>query len=245
MTGTFYIIGVGPGDPELLTIKGKRILEKCNIWFTPSAFKKEGSSTACDIAAAVIPTAGKTILSHHFPMKKVHRSRETAPEIRNAWEQGAKAIMAHLNKGDDVAFPTLGDPSIYSTALYILETLQEFGSPFPVEIIPGIAAVSATAARAQLPLCLGDEQLIIIPATFVNGEVRELLQKTGAAAFMKAGKALNRLIPLLEELDIIDNAVLVERCGLKGERIWRDIRLAAREELHYFSTLIVRAEKKG
>ncbi len=243
MKGTFYIIGVGPGDPELLTLKGKRILERCHIWFTPSAFKKEGSSTACDIAAAVIPTENKTILCHHFPMKKIHRDRETAPEVRSAWEQGATAIMKHLNRGDDVAFPTLGDPSIYSTALYILETLQEFGSPFPVKIIPGIPAVSAIAARAQLPLCLGDEQLIIIPATFTNGEARELLQKTRAAAFMKAGKALHRIIPLLEELDIIDNAVLVERCGLEGERIWRDIRLAARENLHYFSTLIVRTNR--
>ncbi len=243
MKGIFHIIGVGPGDPELLTLKGKRILEQCSIWFTPSAFTAEGTSTAYGIAAAAVSTKGKTILSHHFPMKKIHRKGETAPEVRKAWREGAKVIMQYLEKGENVAFPTLGDPTIYSTAFYILETLQEFGAPFQTEITPGIAAITAIAAKAQLPLCLGDEQLIIIPAAFENSQAKELLQQTGAAAFMKAGKALPRLIPLLEELDIIDNAVLIECCGQKDERIWNDIRLAAREKLHYFSTLIVRANR--
>ncbi len=245
MKGTFYVIGVGSGDPELLTLKGKRILEECRIWFTPSAFKDAGRSTACDIAAATVSTRDKVILSHHFPMKKNHRHQKTDQELSDAWKKGAETIMQHLDNGDDVAFPTLGDPTIYSTSFYVLETLQEFGSPFPVEIVPGISAITATAARSQLPLCLGDEQLVVIPALFEDMQTKELLQKVGAAAFMKVGKALNSLIPLLEELDIIDNAVLVERCGLEGERVWRDIRLAANQKLHYFSTLIVRTSKKG
>lgn len=245
MKGTFYVIGVGPGDPDLLTIKGKKLLEQCRIWFIPSAFKEEGKSIAYDIASAASSSAGKVILTHHFPMKKIHRGNGTAPEVREAWEQGAKIIMEHLDNGDDVVFPTLGDPTIYSTAFYICETLQEFGSPFPVKIVPGVPAIAATAAEAQLPLCLGDERLVVIPATFENNTIRKLLCQAEAAAFMKVGKAMKRLVPLLEELGLIDNAVLIERCSLENQRIWRDIRLAVDEELHYFSTLVVRSAKEG
>ncbi len=244
MKGTFHIIGVGPGDPELLTLKGKKILEQCPVWFTPSAFKEAGRSTAYDIITATVSPKEKNILSHYFPMKKNHRSEKIDKELSDAWRQGAKAIMEHLENGNDVAFPTLGDPTIYSTSFYVLETLQEYGLPFPVKIIPGISAITATAARVQLPLCLGDERMVIIPAVFEDNQIKELLKKVEAAAFMKAGKALGYLIPLLEELDIIDNAVLVERCGFEEERVWKDIRVAADKELHYFSTLIVRAKKK-
>lgn len=245
MQGTFYIIGTGPGDPELLTIKAKRILEECRIWFIPSAFKEDKKSLAYTTAAAVVSPAGKRVITHYFPMKKIPRGEEAAPEIREAWEKGAKHIMEHLANGEDVVFPSMGDPTIYSAAFYICETLQEFGSPFPIKIIPGVSSLGATAAEAQIPLCLGDERLVLIPATFTNEKIIELLAQVETAVFMKVDKVMKRLIPLLEELNLIDNAVLIERCSLEDQRIWRDIRQAADEKLHYFTTLIVRSKKEG
>jgi precorrin-2/cobalt-factor-2 C20-methyltransferase len=245
MKGTFYVVGAGPGDPKLLTLKGAEVLEKCPVWFIPTAFKDTSKSIAFDIASAIVSSADKTILNHYFPMKKIHRGEAIKPEVKEAWENGAKAIMEHLKAGRDVVMPTLGDPGIYSTALYVCETLQAFGSPFTINIIPGVPAIAATAAEAQLPLCLGDDRLVIIPATFENEKIKELLCHAEAAAFMKVGQALDRLIPLIEELGLIDHTVLVERASLPDQRIWYDIRKAKDEKLHYFSTMLVRSAHDG
>lgn len=241
MQGTFYIVGVGPGDPQLMTLKAARILEKCNIWFVPSAFEN-GGSMALKIASGVVNREGKTILSHHFPMKQVHRGEEPDPEIKSAWQEAAKTIMESLGDGQDVVFPTLGDPAIYSTGFYVCETLQEYGSPFKIQIVPGVSAIGASSAVSALPLCLGDERLVVIPATFENEHIRELLQLSDVVVFMKVYKVMERLVGLLEELGLVDNAVLVERCSLPDQRIWTDVRQAVGQNIHYFSTMVVRKD---
>ncbi len=245
MKGTLHVIGAGPGDPKLLTLRGAELLKECPVWFLPSARRNGEKSVARDIVSAVVDSSEKELLNHYFPMKKIHRGETVNPEVKAAWEEGARAILAHLNAGRDVAMPTLGDPGIYSTALYVCETLQAFAEPFSVRITPGVPAISATAAEAKMPLCLGDERVAVIPATFANDKIKELLARTEAAAFMKVGRALDRLIPLFEELGLLDHAVLVERASLPDQRLWRDIRLARGETLHYFSTLIVRSTCEG
>ncbi|MGW8193859.1 MAG: precorrin-2 C(20)-methyltransferase [Desulforhopalus sp.] len=239
MQGTFYIVGVGPGDPQLMTLKAAKILEKCDTWFVPSAFEN-GGSMALKIATGVVAQQGKVILSHRFPMKQVHRGKSPDPEVKVAWQEAAKIIMECLAQGRDVVFPTLGDPAIYSTGFYVCETLQECGSPFKIEIVPGVSAIGASSAVSTVPLCLGDERLVVIPATFENDRIRELLALCDAVVFMKVHKVLPRLVGLLEELGLVDKAVLVERCSLADQRVWTDIRQALGEELHYFSTMVVR-----
>ncbi len=244
MQGTFYVVGVGPGDPQLMTLKAAKILERCDVWFVPSAFDN-GGSMALKIASGVINPEDKRILSHRFPMKQIHRGKAPDPEVKEAWQDAARTIMACLGDGQDVVFPTLGDPAIYSTGFYICETLQEYGSPFNVEIVPGVSAVGASSAVAAMPLCLGDEKLVVIPATFENDRIRELLDLCDAAVFMKVYNVMPRLVKLLEELDIVDNAVLVERCSLTDQRVWTDVREAVDSDLHYFSTMVVRKKSCG
>lgn len=242
MQGTFYVVGVGPGDPQLMTLKAAEILKKCDVWFVPSAFDN-GGSMALKIASGVVSRSGKTILSHRFPMKQVHRGQTPDPEVKSAWQEAAKTIMACLEGGRDVVFPTLGDPAIYSTGFYVCETLQEYGSPFKVTIIPGVSAVGASSASAAVPLCLGDERLVVIPATFENERIRELLMLCDVAVFMKVHKVMARLVGLLEEMGLADQAVLVERCSLEDEKIWVNVREAVGQEIHYFSTMVVRKER--
>ena len=242
MQGTFYVVGVGPGDPQLLTLKAAKILEDCAVWFVPSAFEK-GGSMALKIASGAVSREGKTILSHHFPMKQIYRGEAPDPEVKSAWQQAAKTIMASLADGQDVVFPTLGDPAIYSTGFYVCETLQEYGSPFKVEIVPGVSAIGASSATAALPLCLGDERLVVIPATFENARIRELLELSDVVVFMKVYKVMERLVGLLEELDLVKNAVLVERCSLDDQKIWTDVREAVGQDIHYFSTMVVRKDR--
>lgn len=239
MQGTFYVVGVGPGDPQLMTLKAAKILDRCAVWFVPSAFEN-GGSMALKIASGAVSSEGKTILSHRFPMKQVLRGESPDPEVKNAWQQAAKTIMAALGDGYDVVFPTLGDPAIYSTGFYVCETLQEYGSPFAVEIVPGVSAIGASSAAAALPLCLGDERMVVIPATFANEKIKDLLRLSDVVVFMKVHNVMARLVGLLEELGLVDNAVLVERCSLGDQKIWTDVREAVGRDIHYFSTMVVR-----
>ncbi len=239
MQGTFYVVGVGPGDPQLMTLKAAKILDSCAVWFVPSAFEN-GGSMALKIASGAVSSEGKTILSHRFPMKQIPRGESPDPEVKSAWQEAAKTIMAVLADGHDVVFPTLGDPAIYSTGFYVCAALQEYGSPFPVEIVPGVSAIGASSAAAAVPLCLGDERLVVIPATFANDRIRDLLKLSDVVVFMKVCKVMERLVGLLEELDLVDNAVLVERCSLADQKIWTNVREAVGQDIHYFSTMVVR-----
>jgi len=239
MAGTFYVVGVGPGDPQLLTLKAAKILEQCPNWFVPSAFEN-GGSMALKIVEGAVDSTGKNILSHKFPMKQVHRGQEVDPEVKAAWGKAAETIISYLKDGQDVVFPTLGDPAIYSTGFYVCETLQEYGSPFQVEIVPGVSAIGASSAVSSLPLCLGDERLVVIPATFENHQIKDILDLCDVAVFMKVYKVMPRLVNLLTELDLLENAVLVERCSLEDQRVWKDVREAVDCDLHYFSTMVVR-----
>jgi len=241
MQGTFYIVGVGPGDPGLMTLKAARILEKCDVWFAPSAFK-DGDSMALKIVSGEVSSKGKKILTHYFPMKMVHRGKEPVSEVTAAWQEASTIIIDHLRAGNDVVFPTLGDPAIYSTGYYVCETLQKSGAEIKVEIIPGVSAIGASSAAAGLPLCLGDERLVVIPATFENGAMREVLAQSDTVVFMKVHKVMPKIIKLLDELDLLDKAVLVERSSLGDEKIWTNIRDAVDRDIHYFSTILVRKQ---
>jgi len=239
MTGQFYVIGVGPGDPELMTLKAARLLEKCPVWFVPKAHR-DGDSTALSILAGSVATADKEILELHFPMKKIRMGEEPDPEVATAWRAAAEAILEKLRAGIDVAFPTLGDPAIYSTGFYVCDTLLKIAPELPVAIVPGVSSIGASAAAVGQPLCLGDDRMVVIPATFENGRLRETLEQFDTVVLMKVHRVMDKVVGLLTELDLLDRAVLVERSSRSDQRVRRDLAAAARDELHYFSTIIVR-----
>ena len=239
MRGTLYVVGVGPGDPELMTLKGVKILEQCPVWFAPKAHS-EGESTALTIAGAIVDMKGKNIITHRFPMKQVYRAEQADSELSVAWREAAQQIIVHLQAGVDVVFPTLGDPAIYSTGFYVYEALAACNYTGPVKVIPGVSSIGASAASAEMPLCLGDERMVVLPATFENRSISSLLAQVDVVVFMKVHRVLKRIVALLEEENLLEGAVLVERTSCNGERIWHDVRMAQDEELHYFSTLIVR-----
>lgn len=240
--GRLYLVGVGPGDPELMTCKAVRILRDCPLWLAPKA-RENGNSSAVAIAGGQIPLAGREILELHFPMIKVHMDREQDPELRRGWQAAAATVLEHLRRGRDVAFPTLGDPSFYSTAFYLLATLQEMTPDLEVTVVPGVPAMAACAADALLPLGLGDDLISVVPAAFDDARLRAVLEGCDTIVLMKVHRALERIIPLLAELDLLGRTVLIERCGLEGQRIFHDPRQALGRELHYFSTMLIRKKR--
>ena len=239
MKGTFYVVGVGPGDPQLMTLKAVTILKKSEVWLAPTG-KKERESTALGIAEGVVSSSDKEILTHYFPMKKIRMGRTPDPEVRKAWNEAAAIVIERLRSGKDVAFPTMGDPAVYSTGFYVSETLASIAPELIVEIVPGVSSIGASAAAAGQPLCLGDDRLVVIPATYENGHLRETLENFDTVVLMKVHRVMDRLVPLLDEMSLLDKTVLVERTSQNGQRIRRDLRTALTEKHHYFSTMIVR-----
>lgn len=241
-SGHLYLVGVGPGDPELMTLKAVRILTEAKVWAVPTA-RENGFSSAQQIAGQVVPTNGRTILSLCFPMKKVFLGQETDEHLLVAWRKSADEVIRHLDRGEDVAFPTLGDATLYSTAFYLLAMIQEQRPQTRVTVVPGITAMAACAASQSTPLALGDDVLAVVPAAFEDERLRDILTTLDAVVLMKVHRRLDALIDLLEELGLADCAVLTERSGLPGERVYTDIRAARGVQLHYFSTMVIRKKK--
>ncbi|MDD2468256.1 MAG: precorrin-2 C(20)-methyltransferase [Desulfobulbus sp.] len=241
-TGHLYLVGVGPGDPELMTYKAVRILSEAKIWAVPTA-KENGLSSAQKIAGQMVPDNGRTILSLCFPMKKVYLGQETDNQLLTAWRKSADEVIYHLDRGEDVAFPTLGDATLYSTAFYLLAMIQEQRPGVSVTVVPGITAMAACAASQSSPLALGDDVLAVVPAAFEDDRLRGILMTLDAVVLMKVHKRIDALIALLEELGLTDSAVLIERSGMPEERVFTDIREAKGLTLHYFSTMVIRKKK--
>lgn len=241
-TGHLYLVGVGPGDPELMTYKAVRILTEAKIWAVPTA-RENGVSSAQQIAGQMIADKGRKILSLCFPMKKVFLGQETDDQLLQAWRKSADEVIRHLDQGEDVAFPTLGDATLYSTAFYLLAMIQEQRPDVPVTVVPGITAMAACAASQSSPLALGDDVLAVVPAAFEDDRLRQILTTLDSVVLMKVHKRIDALIDILEELELAEHAVLIERSGMEGERVYTDIREARGRKLHYFSTMVIRKKK--
>lgn len=238
MKATLFIVGTGPGDPELLTLKAVNTVKKCPVIISPRG-SANGVSTALSILKPVINLTGKEIHELHFPMKKIKSGQEPDPEVLVAWRYAAETVLSALDKGKDVCFPTLGDPAIYSTGYYLYETICGLRHNVNVVFIPGVPAMSSCSASMARPICLGDEMVAIIPATFSDSRLKEVFGLFDTIVLMKVHRVIDRLTTLLEECGLLDNAVLVEHAGTTKERVIEDFN-ALNDHPHYFSTIIVR-----
>ncbi len=232
-TGILYGVGIGTGDPELLTLKAVKILKKVDVIAVPKS-KTEGESLALDIVKKVIDLKDKEIIELTFPMKK------NQEELVTAWEKAKKQILKPLKKGKDVAFITIGDPLFYSTFIYLLEQFTIQNSQFKIKIIPGVSSINAAAAAAQIPLAKAGERFAVLPATYEHKKIRETLKDFDTVVLIKVNKVMDKIIPILEELNLKNKAVFVSKAGLPDEKIVKDLELIKDKKLDYFSMLIVK-----
>ena len=227
--GICYGVGVGPGDPELITLKAVRVLTRCPVIAAPQT--RSGEMLALDIVRGAVDLAGKTILPLTFTM-----SQDKAV-LQASHEAAADAVQAHLDRGEDVAMPNLGDVSIYATWGYVMEVLNRRG--YETVMIPGVPSFCAAAARLNATLVSWGSPLHIIPVG--KGPVAPLVEQPGGKVLMKAGRGLSEIAQALGRTGQLDRAALVEDCGLPTERVWTDWdRLP--QDVGYFATVIVKEE---
>lgn len=223
--GTFYAVGVGPGDPELLTLQAANILKRCPVIAAPQT--KSGQMLALDIARSALDLREKEVLPLSFTMSREPALRE------ESYQTAARQIKAFLQKGLDVAMVNLGDVSVFATAYYILERIREDG--FEAVMAPGVTSFSAVAARLGCSLTQIDAPLHIIPA---SADLDSALQFPGTKVLMKSGSAIRETVHALERAGLLDRAALVADCGLPTEQVYRDL-CELPENLSYFATIIV------
>jgi len=221
MNGTLFGIGVGPGDPELLTLKAIKTIADCDILTVPDS--GTDNHIAFDIANEYVGT--KPIIHLDLPMT---RDKSKLMEKRMI---AADMICVELDAGKNVGFLTIGDPMLYSTYSYLHTIIVSRG--YTAKVIPGITSFCAAAAALGQPLCESDEALHIIPALY---DAQVALNLDGTKVFMKSGKKLNDVIDILKEKKV--KAKMAQRVGMDGEQLFDD--LDKNVESDYFSIIIVK-----
>ncbi len=235
--GTLYGIGVGPGDPELLTLKAVRILKEVDIVFT-AASTKNSFSLAVNIAEPHIPEAAKVeVLS--FPMSS------DMDEKMKSWESHSIRIADELEKGNNVAFLTLGDPMTYSTFGYVMQFMQANSPGHNIVTIPGITSYQAAAARVNTPLVEGEESLLLTSGAYGGSHVRNKNGGPENIVLLKAYKNVDDIEEALGESDMLKNSLAVSKCGRKDEEIIRDIRDLKLRKPDYWTLILAKQPKNG
>ena len=230
--GTFYGIGVGPGDSELITLKAKNMLEKVRCVFTPVAGKGK-KSIAYSIAQMFISPDAK-VEKLVFPMTN---DRTVCEE---AWQENVEKIFTVLEKGSDAAFITIGDPMTYSTYSYLLKKMQSMHPQIKSITIPGITSYAAVAASANLPLAEGNEILTLIPGNTPREKIKQLLSSSNTSILLKHHKNTKDIYNILQEMNLEDKAIYVSRCGFEDQIVTSALPQDLLEKTDYLSLLIVK-----
>jgi precorrin-2/cobalt-factor-2 C20-methyltransferase len=231
--GTLYGIGLGPGDPELITVKGLRLLRAADVVFLP--VRRAGApSYAGSIAADYLDPARQAIVPLVYPA-----GRGANATVR--WNANADEIAACLQGGGMGVFLTEGDPLLYSTFVHALMPLRERHPGLAVRVVPGVWSGSAAAAQLAEPLADGDERLAVLPATYALRDLPDVLRRFDTVVLLKPGDDVRALRAALAEAAA--TAVWVERIGRPEERIVRDLDAWPDERRDYFSLIIARSDR--
>lgn len=231
--GIVYAVGVGPGDPELLTRKAERILRSVDVILAPVSNPGE-ASVALGTIREFIDESRQEIIVHQFPMTS-DRAR-----LIPAWQEAAALIAAHAEAGRSVAFITIGDPLFYSTFIYLLRILREQWPQLPIEIVPGISSINAAAAEAALPLVEGDEKMVVIPATAGIEQIITALAHYETVVLLKVKPFFSEIIALLRVTGREQGTVFVERVGSPRQKVLTDFNEIASHSPDYLSLMIIK-----
>jgi precorrin-2/cobalt-factor-2 C20-methyltransferase len=230
--GTLYGIGVGPGDPDLMTLKACKVLGRADIVFA-AASTRNHHSLALDIARPHIPD-GTPVEMLRFPM-----TRDRKETVR-AWEANARRILSELTAGRHVAFLTLGDSLTYSTFGYLMEYVKRAAPGAEVQTVPGITSYQAAASRLNTPLVEGEGALMVLSGAMGGDRLRSLAEKPDTVVFMKAYRNLEDICAALEESGEYPYCVAVKNCCQPNEEVVADLGELCRQPPDYWTLVIAK-----
>lgn len=234
-------VGLGPGDPELLTLKGLRAIQAAQLIFVPRS-RGRGQSLALQVASPHIDPARQAVIELPLPMTR------DAEVLESAWQAAAETIAAAFQElrvqgvvDRRGVYLLLGDPLLYGTFPYIQAALQRLCPAMAVEIVPGVTSFAAAAARIQQPLSAMAGRVAILPASHETdaAALREILAAFESVVLLKVGPVLPQMVQLLEALGRLTDAVYVERVGMPDERVVLDLRQLPPQPTSYFSLILV------
>ncbi|MGE4588766.1 MAG: precorrin-2 C(20)-methyltransferase [Acidaminococcaceae bacterium] len=230
MRGKLYCVGIGPGDPELLTLKAVRLLRECDVIAMPKG--DTDTMTAKDIIKQVVDIDAKEQLYIYMPMTKDKAAMD------KAHQDGADEIIKLLDAGKNVVFITLGCPTVYATCIYVHKLVLAAG--YDSELVAGVTSFCAVAAKLNVSLCERSEPVIILPGSYKDS--MQFLDAPGNKVLMKSASEIKNVRDELERRGLIKNAAMVERCGLPGEKVYRNLR-EIDEKSSYFSIILVKEKE--
>ncbi|KRF67370.1 precorrin-2 C20-methyltransferase [Bacillus sp. Soil768D1] len=230
--GTLYGLGVGPGDPELITVKAFRVIQESPVIAYPK--KRKGSkSYAHRIVEVYIRPEEKDMLGLVFPMTKDQTI------LDREWNETVEKVWQKLYEGKDVAFVTEGDPLLYSTFIHMMKLMQELHPEVEIKTVPGISSFNGSASRLGIALADGDDHVAIIPARDDYEAMKKAIEDHDAVVFIKVAKVIDLMITVLRDLDLLEKASVVTKVTSDEEVIWNLSELEGLE-LEYLTLMVVR-----
>jgi precorrin-2/cobalt-factor-2 C20-methyltransferase len=227
MSGTLYGLGVGPGDPGLVTLKALRVLRALTVVAYPAP--PEGASFARSVVASQLSPA-QTEIAIRVPM-----TRSLAP-AQAVYDRAAIEIGQHLEAGRDVGVLCQGDPFFYGSFIQIFERLA---ARYPTQVVPGVSSLTACAAAAGLPLATRDEILVVLPATLSEAALEKRLKQAEAAAILKLGRHLPKVRRILKRLGLATRATYIEHASLESQKVM-PLEAVDPASAPYFSMILLR-----
>lgn len=237
--GTLYGVGMGPGDPALVTVGAVSILREAPVVAVPRAPGSEGPGAAFSIACRAVGENGldsKEVVELSMPMTR------DADVLARARSRAASSLADWLSNGLDVAFITLGDPLLYSTFSYLVPLVKALVPGCEIRTVPGVTSMCTSASASLTPLAEGDDRVAIIPATSGLDSVRSALETFDTVVLMKVNRKYDELVSLLREMDLYSGSVFASKVGWEGEElVTRELASAPSDgKVDYFSMIIVK-----
>jgi precorrin-2/cobalt-factor-2 C20-methyltransferase len=237
--GTLHGVGVGPGAPDLLTLRAVRVLESADVLALPRS-SDFGASVAWSIVEPILGArATQERLRLTFPMSK------DPDEVRPRVVGAVDAIGARLLAGRSVAFLTEGDPSVFSTFGYVRDEALRRWPALRVEVVPGVSSITAVAARGGLSLADGHERIAIVPATYGVDDLVDLLERFDTVVLMKLGGEMPTILAALEKARLTEHAFFVSKATMSEERVVRDVRALEGEHGGCFAMMVVKRKDRA
>lgn len=237
-----FCVGCGPGDPELLTIRALNLIKEADVIFVPTS-KSDKPSIVLSIVAKYINKTTK-IIHLVFPMVKDKNS------LKDYWEKNSSEISRMVKTGKKTLYLTVGDPSLYSTWIYIHRELKKNHKDIEIEIIPGITSIFAFAAESKISLVEGDEHLSIVPACYDLNKVKNTVKASDTIVFLKDGRYFDNVIEMLSDTGFSEESqIAIAQDVSTNENIreikhLKDLKGKKQPTQKYFSIMVVKRNDK-